>query len=270
MSAILNRPRQEPDWIIPGLLKRQNILFMIGPPKKGKSWLLLNLAWDLAEGRPIWGIERSREGGLFVAPRPMRVLYFAQEDTEDDLQDRLTLMKCAGRVPNDFFWLAPKNLGMMLDTPAGIMEIEGIISDASPVDLVIFDPFRRMLRGDENSSAVTAGLWRQLDEWGRKFKCAFAFSHHIVKPPHEKGSKFDETSPFAGRGSGDIFAGGAFVNVVPAPVHTAMAKSHPLRLHFQTKRAAPIAPVNLRLDIPPGTVSFQGFATGRPVSEMMA
>jgi RecA-family ATPase len=266
MSSIIDRPRPEPDWIIPGLLKRQNVLFLIGKPKLGKSWLLLNLGWDLAEGKPVWNIHRAREQYLFEPSRPMRVLYFSQEDTIDDLQDRLVLMRDAGRVPTQNLWFRPKDLSLVLDTAEGILGIEQVIRNAAPVDLVIFDPLRRMLHGDENSSAVTAGLWRQLDLWGREFNCGFAFAHHTVKPPREKGSKFDETSPFAGRGSGDLFGGGdAFIVVNPIS-QRAIQHRHPLRLNFESKRAAPLSPVNVSLNIPPGTVVFDDFAIGRPMA----
>jgi RecA-family ATPase len=271
MIDIRNKPRSEPDWIIPGLLKRENVMFMIGAPKLGKSWLLLHLACDLASGEPVWHIADYRGKPTFQAPRPMRVLYFAQEDTQDDLQDRLLVLN---RELPDNLWAMPKDLGLLLDTPEGVQQTESIIAgvhaEMGGLDLVIFDPFRRVLRGDENSSAVTASLWRQLDEWGRKFKTAFLFAHHIAKPPKDKDARFDETSPFAGRGSGDIFGGAdAFVNVVEQGKRTELAHRLPLRLHFKSKRAAPVAPVNLVLDIPNGAIEFLGFATGRPARTLL-
>ncbi len=261
MTTILNKSRSEPDWIIPGLLKRQNTMFMIGAPKVGKSWLLLNLAWDLAEGKPIWGIDRKRDGAVFAPPYPMRVLYFAQEDVTDDVQDRLILMRDGGRVPNDNLLFRPKDLSLVLDSQEGKLRIGSLIAAAQP-DLVIFDPFRRMLLGDENSSAVTAALWRQLDEWGRKYNCSFVFSHHVVKPSKDKG--YDQTSPFAGRGSGDLYGGGdAFVNVMPQPLRTRMQHTHKLDLYFETKRGAPICPVRVSLPLPPGVVVFDDFLLGQ-------
>lgn len=221
----------------------------------------------MADGRKA-GVEAMIELHRELEPKrlsphclivPPDAFVFVRDDEEDH----------AGRTPHDGFLFVPKDLSLMFDTTLGVLGIGQIIRDAArtgKIDLVIFDPFRRMLHGDENSSAVTAALWRQLDEWGREFHCAFAFSHHIVKPPRDGQSKLDETSPFAGRGSGDIFAGGdAFINVVPVSKRK-MAHSHPLKLYFQTKRAAPICPVNLRLDIPPGTIHFEGFVFGKPLA----
>ncbi len=270
MPDLLRRVRQAPDWIIPNFLKRQNVGFVIGPPKVGKSWLLLNLAWDLAQGIPVWSIERSRDGALFLPSRPMRVLYFAQEDTEDDIQDRITMMHDAGRESTSNILFVPKDLSLLIDTENGGENIKTIIADVAPIDLVIFDPLRRTLQGDENSSAVIASVFRKLEMLGSQFNCSFLFSHHTVKPsqaPGKNGRKTDLTDPFAGRGSGDIFGGGdAFVNVVAQGKHTEMAKTRPLKLYFSTKRAAPICPVNMRLSIPPGLVVFEGFTQGKPLA----
>ena len=156
LPALLARSRQEPDWIIPGLLKRNNTMFIVGEPKRAcKSWLLANLAWDLSEGKQIWGVHHSKKGFLFVPKRPMRVVYFSQEDAEDDFQDRAEIMAKAGRTANDNFWFVPKNLQMTLDSENGPVLVEGELTAAAqtaPLDLVILDPLRRVLQGDESNS----------------------------------------------------------------------------------------------------------------------
>src|SRR5262245_61658598 len=95
--------RREPDWILEGFLKRGGVGIMMGPPKKScKSWLTLDMCWSLAEGQAVWGTLRP--------PRPMRVVYFTQEDTEDDAQDRvLAHLAGAGRAATDRLWVVPKN-----------------------------------------------------------------------------------------------------------------------------------------------------------------
>ena len=70
--------QKERDWIIPRLLSRRNTGFMCGVPKKAhKSWLLLNLAWDLG----IWPWSKTNHRAKeYIHPhpiaRPMRVVYF--------------------------------------------------------------------------------------------------------------------------------------------------------------------------------------------------
>ena len=158
------RSRPVPDWIIPGWLKRGNTGFIIGQPKRAcKSWLLLNLAWDLSEGKPVWSVIHTKHGAVFEPPRPMRVVYFSQEDTEDDVQDRTDILMGAGRLPNDRFWIVPKNLLLCLDEPKGLDAIQGeldaVVHEAGPIDLVMFDPMRRrafVAGGEDGTLSVIA------------------------------------------------------------------------------------------------------------------
>jgi RecA-family ATPase len=249
------------DWIIPHILKRGNTGFVIGRPKKAaKSWLLFNLGWDLASGKNCWQISRERDGDLLVPPRPMRVCYFSQEDTEGDLYDRFKLMVAAGRVPTNNFWYEPKNLSLMLDNSDGERAIFGVLEKAAPIDLVMFDPMRRMHSFNENDSEHMARLWRSVSNIEHKFNCSCLFSHHIVKPNAMSAA---ESDPFAARGSGDIFGGAdAFINVVPRPQRGNPGKGHlkqPVTLHFEIKRGKPLLPVDLTVDFQTGLVNFDGF-----------
>lgn len=267
VSHYYGRQRPSADWIIPGWLKRQNTGFLIGQPKEAlKSWLLLNLAWDLADGLPLWGVVHTKLGPLFTPPRPMRVVYFTQEDSDDDIQDRIETMVNNGRrivTPNLF--VTTKNLSLLLSSASGLNSIQAELDSVTSVDLVIFDPMRRMHDLDENDSTAMGHLWRALDAIHHRYKCATLLSHHIIKPPTSKGSTFDLSSPFAARGSGDIYGGGdAFINVSPErlPGQTSRrpGSSRRLTLHFQTKRAHPLDPIVLDVDLSQGKVSFYGFA----------
>jgi Bifunctional DNA primase/polymerase, N-terminal/AAA domain/Primase C terminal 1 (PriCT-1) len=268
LTKLLARSRQEPDWIIPSLLKRNNTMFIVGEPKRAcKSWLLANLAWDLSEGKQIFGVRHSKKGFLFVPKRPMRVVYFSQEDAEDDFQDRAEIMARAGRTPNDNFWFVPKNLQMTLDSENGPALVEDELTAAArtaPLDLIILDPLRRVLQGDESNSERIAQIWRKLDDWSRAFNCSFIVAHHVVKPPRQQGQHYDPSSPYVSRGSSDIYAGAdAFINVVPGKQKGQPTKGRLLQLHFTTKRSRGISPVSVRVNFETGGVEFVEFLTGR-------
>jgi hypothetical protein len=272
LPALLARPRQEPDWIIPGLLKRNNTMFIVGEPKMAcKSWLLANLAWDLSEGKPVWGIQHSKKGYIFVPKRQMRIVYFSQEDAEDDFQDRAELITATGRQPNENFWFVPKNLQMTLDSDSGAKLVEAELTAAAkagPIDLVILDPLRRVLQGDESNSEKIAQIWRKLNDWGDAFNCSFIVAHHVVKPPRQQGQNYDPSSPYVSRGSSDIYAGAdAFINVVPAKQKGQPTKGRLLQLHFTTKRSREISPVVVRVNFETGGVEFEGFLNGRDADD---
>jgi RecA-family ATPase len=249
------------DWIIPHVLKRGNTGFVIGRPKKAcKSWLLLNLGWDLSTGSNCWGVTHSRDGDLLVPKRPMRVCYFSQEDTESDLYDRYKLMAAAGRVPNLNFWYQPKNMELMLDNGPGELKIMGVLEQMKPVDLVMLDPMRRMHAYDENDSEHMARIWRSVNNIEKRFNCACLFSHHVVKPSDHSAA---ESDPYSARGSGDIFGGAdAFINVVPRSVRGNPNKgrlTQPVTCHFEIKRGRPLVPIDLTVDFQTGLVNFDGF-----------
>lgn len=273
LAHFRTRQRSTPDWVIPNWLKRQNTGFIIGEPKKAcKSWLLLNMAVALAHRLPLWGIEYSDGQPVFLGERPMRTVYFSQEDTEDDLDDRISLLLGAGLTDNDMVWVVPKDLHIRMDDPKGMeiifKELESVVEKSGPVDLVIFDPMRRMYYGNENDSLTIARMWREIDTIHKAFNCSSIFSHHISKPPKDPRSMFDATSPFSARGSTDIYGGGdAFINVVPGKRKGRTKKSRAVELHFETKRSAPTDPVQLLVQFDTGFVNFDKFITGRPGEE---
>lgn len=259
LVSLAGRVRPPADWIIPHLLKRRNTAFIIGEPKRAlKSWLMLNLGWDLSEGKNVWGILDAQGQPVFQPNRAMRVLYFSQEDTEDDLQDRYDVMAAAGRTPNSNFYYEPKDLTKAFDGGAGQELIKQAIYEAGPgVDLVMFDPMRRMHYLSENDSEAMQQIWKALDDIQRTFDCACLFSHHVTKPSKEAG--YSRNSPFAARGSTDIFGGAdAFVNVEPLQPKT-NPNLRSINLYYETKRSAPLEPMKLHIDLGTGLVSFGGY-----------
>ena len=66
--------------IVDGLLREGMILFG-GKPKRGKSWLMLDLALSVGTGKPVWG--------HFPVPESQPVLYIGLEDGRDDIRDRV-------------------------------------------------------------------------------------------------------------------------------------------------------------------------------------
>jgi len=247
------------NWIIPGLLTRQNTAFLMGPPKSAaKSWLLLDAAFSLSIGEAIWGISGTKP------PREMRTVYFTQEDTERDAQSRIGAhLNGGGRKPNDRLWIVPKDLNYQLDTSTGVRgiaaELEDVHARAGEIDLIIFDPMRRILTGDENSSQTIAQIWSVIDKLHHYYDCAIVISHHIVKPPRDRNG-YDPADPYQGRGSGDIYGGGdAFVMVVPG---VGDEFSRKVELHFESKRAKQMPPASVKVDFHSGRVSYLG--VGRP------
>lgn len=270
------RKRTSPDWIIPGLLKRENKMFLVGEPKTSlKSWLLLDLAISLICAEPVWDIYKEGKHGkreerqyLYVPPRPMRVVYFSQEDTEDDVHDRILKRAMDIPDPQHLFTAIPKDLSLLLDTEEGFALIEENLKNVSenhgPIDLVMFDPFRNVFGGNENDSKAIADLFRRLDVLQREFHCSSAFAHHTVKQSRDPRFEVDMTSPSASRGSGGMFGGAdAQINVV-AGTGRQDTDIRRVSLHFHAKRGPKPTSVNLQTDLSDqAKFEFLGFNKGR-------
>ena len=71
---------RSPNTIVEGLLDEGMILFG-GKPKRGKSWLMLDLALSVGTGSPVWR--------HFPVQEPQPALYIGLEDGRDDIRERL-------------------------------------------------------------------------------------------------------------------------------------------------------------------------------------
>jgi hypothetical protein len=258
IAELLNSPNpSRKEWVINDFLARQNIMLMLGPPKTAcKSWLLYNLAWDIGEGRHIWNATQSPHGRpepRWQPPRPMHVVYFCQEDTRDDIQDRLRLLaNSGGRVPHSTVYPIPKDLSCNFDTDAGWDKVRQRV-EASAADLVIFDPLRRFHTGDENDSRTTQRMWVKFDALMREFNCSIALAHHNRKP----GRDSDQSSPFEARGSSDLYGGSDLIISVSPGKLRHMRTDRSLTLSFEAKRTPPLQPLELVMDFKTGLVSPQ-------------
>ena len=82
-DLLVDRGRS-PRPIVDGLLNEGMILFG-GKPKRGKSWLMLDLALSVGTGSPVWQ--------HFPVNEPQPVLYIGLEDGRDDIRERLAAIR---------------------------------------------------------------------------------------------------------------------------------------------------------------------------------
>ena len=78
VSELMTREFDPPKWIITGLIP-EGLTFLVGKPKIGKSWFVLDTALHAAQGKKFIGYEVDRN----------RVLYYALEDSERRLNNRI-------------------------------------------------------------------------------------------------------------------------------------------------------------------------------------
>jgi AAA domain len=103
---------------------------LVGPPKIGKSWLVLTVALAAAAG--------GKALSIAIPKRP--VLYLALEDGNRRLQDRCRKLLRGDPIPREFEYLLQPEQGRVIETIAAWLERQ---HDAPP--LVILDTLGKVM-----------------------------------------------------------------------------------------------------------------------------
>lgn len=164
----------DPKWAIRGLIP-EGLTLLVGPPKKGKSWLCLNIAIAIAGGWTILERPAGEKG---------EVLYLALEDTERRLKQRLGKV-LDGDGP-------PQGLHFTTEWPSimdgGIALLDVWLTDHPDCRLVVVDTLARMRAGENSKGGIyqadyaAAVCFKQLAD---KHDVAFIVVHHVRKAEAE-------------------------------------------------------------------------------------
>jgi RecA-family ATPase len=100
-------------YAVPGIIP-EGLVFNVGPPKIGKSWLVLSIALARATG--------GRALGLQLPKGP--VLYLALEDGDRRMQDRCRRLLHGAPIPAGFEYQTVVEHGRVLDTLQAWLEIQ--------------------------------------------------------------------------------------------------------------------------------------------------
>jgi len=178
--------------VIDQLLYPGTYLF-VGPPKLGKSFLMMQIGYHAAAGADMWGYE-THAG---------TVLYLALEDDYRRLQSRLNRM--FGEEDNDHFHLAIQAENM----DGGLMEqIRGFVKDHPDTHLVIVDTLQKVRSEEDDKYSYTQdyNLITKFKEFTDETGVCLLAVHHTRK--QQSDDKFEQIS-----GTNALFgaADGAFI-----------------------------------------------------------
>ena len=178
--------------VIDGLIQNGTYIFA-GAPKIGKSFLMAQLAYHVATGKPLWGYD-VHQG---------TVLYLALEDGHERLQKRMYRMFGVEDVGNLHFAINAKQLGNGLDA-----QLEKFVREHSDTRLIIIDTLQKVreLSGEAYSYRDDYQIIGQLKQLADRFQLCMLVVHHTRKSP--ANDEFDRIS-----GTTGIYgcADGAFV-----------------------------------------------------------
>ena len=177
--------------LIEGVLRKGHKMLLAGPSKAGKSFLQIELAICIAEGKPWLGWPCAQG----------RVMYVNLELDKASCFHRFKdVYEAMGFAPDnirniDIWNLRGKTVPMDKLAPM-------LIRRAKKHDYVaiIIDPIYKVLTGDENSASEMAKFCNQFDKICAEIECATIYCHH-----HSKGLQGGKVSMDRASGSG-VFA----------------------------------------------------------------
>ena len=173
LAAVLAMKQVEIDWCVEGLIPRQGVAILGGPPGQGKSWMLLDLALALITRRPWLGRFRTKPG---------RVLYVDEESPPGLVPYRLQKLIRARdyEIPQEDLQFV-LGQGLCLARESSLEQLRRTIEATQP-SLLIVDSLIRVHGSEENSASEMARIFALVKSLIREFGCTVIFADHQKKP----------------------------------------------------------------------------------------
>jgi hypothetical protein len=158
-------------FYVKDILPKRGKAMLYAAPKSGKSWLALQLARCIGTGEPFLGLSTTQG----------KVLYVQFELGEEILQARLLDSK----EEYEDVWVGT-TFTMKLDTKAGQDRLWRAMEAVEP-NILILDPWYKMLSGDENEASDALEIIDYLDSLIEGFDCSIFIVHHSGKDVSKRG-----------------------------------------------------------------------------------
>ena len=168
------------DFVVQGLIPRGAVTVLAGAGGTGKSSIAHELCvkagidYDPGEPQPVWlgqPINTEKTKGVCV--------YFSGEDGPAVINARAELFDPKGRAKRVMFQRTE-----FRDREETLPQFMARLASMPDVPIMVIDPARKYLEGDENNSEVVSEFFEAIEEFAIKKKCAMIIVHHL-----EKGAK---------------------------------------------------------------------------------
>ncbi len=167
----VNEPPQP--WLVNYLIPRKSLVLLSGKQKiSGKTYAAIAMALTASLGR------KTFEG--FEASDPSRVLYIFEEGSERETAQRFRAIANAGGFDLPDNQALAHRTGIKLNKAHWVRELKATIEDIEP-DLVVLDPFFRMVEGNENEQETVLAAMEPLFKIIDKYGCSFLLLCHTRK-----------------------------------------------------------------------------------------
>ena len=175
VDELLSTEFPDPKWAVPGIIP-EGLTILGGRPKKGKSFMALQIAHSIATGGKFF--DRDVEQG--------EVLYYALEDNQRRIKERLIHMGVRPGTPITFrYEIKPLHEG-------GISELfTEIIQDR--YRYIVVDTLAKASRGiDQNKQALMSRVWAEIQTEAIQHNLPLQFNDHTRKPSIYNSDPIDD------------------------------------------------------------------------------
>lgn len=248
LETLLQNPPQLADELIEGVLRTGHKMLISGASKTSKSFMLIELAYAIAEGMN-WMGKRCKQG---------KVLYVNLE------VDRAS---CINRISEVY-----KAFGTNVENHANNIDIWNLRGHATTMErlapklirrcekqgyiAVIIDPIYKVMNGDENKAGDMAAFCNQFDAIANALNCSVIYCHHFSKGFQGGKKSIDRAS-----GSG-VFARDpdAILTVTELDVPESLVEANgiPLRIEYTLREFKPLEPTDVWNRYPIHYVDYDG------------
>ena len=171
-DTLMSTPMKKTRFVIDGFLP-EGVSILCGAPKIGKSWLMLWMCLQVAEGRPVWGMDTQK----------CDVLYLCLEDPFHRIQDRLYSLT-ENAPGNLYFAVTSGQLGNGLQR-----QIHTHMQNYPDTGLIVIDTLQKVRNTEKASSLMYATDYDDitaLKKIADKYGIAIVVVHHLRKMPDAK------------------------------------------------------------------------------------
>jgi AAA domain-containing protein/DnaB helicase-like protein len=197
-DEFLNQPDRVEDWIVPGLLERQDVVMVLATPGGGKSWLSRQVALCVAAGvHPFHADTRIQ---------PQRTLLIDLENPPQMVRRQsrglATSLARLGVWDPDLAHIWAQPGGMNIRKHADAQLLERVIAETRPALVTIGSLYNVFERGRDDWDTAAEEAKAVFNRLRGRYRCAFWIEHHMPKGSEHKnpfGSSVWERWPGFGR-----------------------------------------------------------------------
>jgi hypothetical protein len=169
----------EEEWLVQGIVPKHGLTILGGNPKTGKTLFALDLCMAVATATDFFGRDTAEAAFLFVT----------EEGTPVEMRKRLRKLVASRGAPT-FPGRLIHRRGVRFDDPKTWQMVRDAIGRLAQPTLLVLDPLRDLLIGDENDSNTIATVARSIHAILRDYEeVTVVLLHHLSKRGDGEGGQ---------------------------------------------------------------------------------